>query len=372
MDAIRKPVAVVAFLLGLMSLSGAAQQQTPLLSTTPTLPLLGSYLEALRQQAGIPGMSGVLVRDRAIAWSQGFGFADVNARISAAPDTPYLVGDVSEIFAATLLMQCVEQRHLDLDAPISKLGLSDPEPDTTLRLLLSHAAPDGAPTPFVFSPDRYSHLTEVMEACAPQPYRKSVAHRLLDSKSNMNDSVPGTDFADPDLQLPDGLFDPSDVDRYRHTLQRLAVPYRVDAKKRATRNTDLALMPVTASNGLVSTAIDLGKFDAALTPVDVDDASAFLLQDTLNAMWTPAFGRNGAQLPTGLGWFVQFYNGEKIVWSFGNVPGAYSALVLKMPNRGVTFILLANSDGLSAPFNLAQGDVTKSVFASVFLKLFLS
>src|SRR5262249_42085464 len=313
MDAIRKPVAVVAILLGLASLRSAAQQQSPLISTAPTLPVLESYLESLRQQAGIPGMSAVLVRDRAVGWSKGFGFADVNARINATPDTPYLVGDVSEIFGATLLMQCVEQRHLFLDDPISKLGLSQPEPDATLRGLLSHAAPDGSPTPFAFSADRFSHLTEVMEACAPQPYRKSIAHRLLDHES-MIDSVPGTDFANPDLELPEGLFDPSDVDRYRRTLQRIAVPYRVDSRKRATRNADLALMPITASNGLVTTAMDLAKFDAALTPADVDDHSALLLPDTLNAMWTPAFGRDGTSLPTGLGWFVQSYNDEKIVW----------------------------------------------------------
>lgn len=371
MHAIRKPVAVVAILVGLAALRGAAQQQSPLVSTSPTLPLLESYLESLRQQAGIPGMSGVLVRDRTIAWSKGFGYADVGARVTATPDTPYLVGDVSEVFAATLLMQCVEQRHLFLDDPISTLGLSQPEPDATLRGLLSHAAPDGSPAPFQFSPDRFSRLTDVTEACAPQPYRKSVAHRIIDA-AIMIDTVPGTDFANPALDLPDGLFDPSDVDRYRRTLQRMAVPYKVDAKKRATRNTDLPLMPVTASNGLVTTAMDLGKFDAALTPVDVDDRSALLLPDTLNVMWAPASARNGAPLPTGLGWFVQSYNGERLVWQFGNVPGAYSALVLKMPNRGVTFILLANSDGLSAPFNLAQGDVTKSLFASVFLRLFTS
>jgi CubicO group peptidase (beta-lactamase class C family) len=131
-------------------------------------------------------------------------------------------------------------------------------------------------------------------------------------------------------------------------------------------------MPITAANGLVSTAMDLAKFDAALTAADGDVQSPVLLPDTLNTMWTPAFDSNGAQLPTGLGWFVQSYNGEKLVWSFGNVPGAYSALVLKLPNRGVTFILLANSDGLSAPYQLNQGDVTKSVFALVFLRLFLS
>jgi len=371
MHAIRKPVAVVAILLGMVSLRGAAQQQSPLISTAPTLPLLESYLESLRQQAGIPGMSAVLVRERAVAWSRGFGYADVGARITATPDTPYFVGDVSEAFAATLLLQCVEQRHVFLDDPISRVGLSDPEPDATVRGLLSHAAPDGATTAFLFSPDRFAHLTQVMEACAPQPYRKSIAHRVLDA-SIMMDSVPGTDLADQNLELPDGMFDPSDLERYRRILGRTAVPYKVDAKKRATRNTDLQPVAINASTGLVTTAMDLARFDAALTPTDDDDHSALLLPDTLNAAWTNSSGRGGVTLPTGLGWFVQFYNGEKIVWQFGNVPNAYSALVVKLPNRGVTFILLANSDGLSAPFNLAQGDVTKSLFASVFLRLFTS
>jgi CubicO group peptidase (beta-lactamase class C family) len=266
------------------------------------------------------------------------------------------------------VLQCVEQRHLSLDVPLSRYKLSDPEPTVTIRQLLSHTAPEGSDNAFVFSPDRFAHLTEVVEACAPQPYRKSVAHRLLDALA-MIDSVPGTDLADPDLALPDGLFDPSDLERYRHVLERLAVPYKVDGRKRADRNNDLGPMSINASNGLVSTVRDLAKFDAALTPQDQEDHTALLLPETLDAAWTPATGRNLVTLPTGLGWFVQSYNGERIVWQFGNVPNAYSSLVLKMPGRNVTFILLANSDGLSAPFQLNQGDVTKSLYASVFLKL---
>ena len=35
----------------------------------------------------------------------------------------------------------------------------------------------------------------------------------------------------------------------------------------------------------------------------------------------------------------------------------------------MTFILLANSDGLSATFQLPAGNVTKSLFATLFLRL---
>jgi hypothetical protein len=71
----------------------------------------------------------------------------------------------------------------------------------------------------------------------------------------------------------------------------------------------------------------------------------------------------------GLGWFVQSYKGEPVVWHFGNLPNAYSSLIVKLPLRKMTLILLANSDGLSAPFDLPQGDVTRSLFAALFLKL---
>jgi hypothetical protein len=42
----------------------------------------------------------------------------------------------------------------------------------------------------------------------------------------------------------------------------------------------------------------------------------------LSAAWTPLGGR-----PHGLGWFVQNFNGEKVVWSFGQGDNASSSLV---------------------------------------------
>jgi hypothetical protein len=45
-------------------------------------------------------------------------------------------------------------------------------------------------------------------------------------------------------------------------------------------------------------------------------------------------------------------------------------LILKVPEEELTLILLANSDGASAPFNLGAGDVLKSPFAVTFINLF--
>jgi CubicO group peptidase (beta-lactamase class C family) len=141
----------------------------------------------------------------------------------------------------------------------------------------------------------------------------------------------------------------------------MALPYKIDSRGRAER-IELPPFPINAAGGIVSTVRDLARLDAAL------DSAALLRQETLDAAWSPVF-RRGVVVPMGLGWFVQNHRGERVVWHFGLIPNAYSSLIVKLPERKLTFILLANSDRLSSPFQLPAGDVTRSLFATLFLKL---
>jgi CubicO group peptidase (beta-lactamase class C family) len=349
-------VACLALVLGSTLLG-----QQPIFTPYGIVPVLDSYLEALRAQTAIPGMSAAIVRDGVILWEKGYGFQNVASRERATPSTPYMVGDASGTLAAVLLLQCVEQRHLGLDTPLSQYGIGIPERDASLRDILSHRQSEAQGEPFFYNPDRYSQLTSAMEWCAPQPYRKSVSHRIL-NRLAMIDSVPGTDLRDPNLPLPEGLFDPAELERYRRVLDRMAPGYKIDSRGRPER-TEVPATPMSASGGLVSTVRDLAKLDGAL------DTRLLLLDETLGQAWHPAMGYRGTPVPTGLGWFVQNYNGQRVVWHFGHVPNAYSSLILKLPERNLTFILLANSDRLVAPYQIPAGDVSRSLFATLFLKL---
>jgi CubicO group peptidase (beta-lactamase class C family) len=87
-------------------------------------------------------------------------------------------------------------------------------------------------------------------------------------------------------------------------------------------------------------------------------------------MYTPTISTRGKTLPYGLGWFVQEYKGIKMIWHYGHAPKAYSSLILKIPEKELTMILLANSDGASRGFNLGSGNVLNSPFALLFINLF--
>ena len=318
-----------------------------------TFTLFERYLESLREQAGIPGLSALVLQDGKVAWESGLGHADLASRTPATSRTPYPIGGLSQTIGATLVLKkCVDEGVATLNDPVAAWvpGFSEP---ATLAQLLAHVAPSGA---FTYDLTRFAALTPVAEACADMAYPELLADEIF-SRLGLADSVPGTSVSASnagDL----AMFGSSNLARYAGVLNRIATPYRVDAQGRATR-TERGPTGVNTATGIVTTVGDLAIFDAA--------ASVLLRRETLIRAWTPP----APQLPAGFGWFVQSYNGEPIIWQFGEIDDAYSALVVKVPNRGLTFIVLANSDALAAPFGRDSWDVTASVFARLFLRVFL-
>jgi CubicO group peptidase (beta-lactamase class C family) len=336
----------------------AQQLQPAVLTSSP----FESYLESLRVQAGIPGISAALVQDGEIVWERGFGFQNQEARIRATPDTPYPIADLSQTMASVLLLQCEEQRLLETNDPARRYGINLPESTATLRHILSHTSAGTPGEAFHYDPERYAQLGGAVETCVQQPYRKTVAVNILERLA-MKDSVPGRDLTNPTNALSEPLFAQEILDRYKKILDRVAVGYKVDKRGRLTK-TDVPIEGINAFSGLISTVRDLARFDAAL------DSALLLHEETLSMAWTPMVTSQRTALPMGLGWFVQTYRGEPVVWQFGAVSNAYSSLMIKLPTRHLTLILLANSDGLSMPFQLDAGDITRSLFATLFLRLY--
>jgi len=348
---LRLSVLAVVSAAVLISGGGLRAQALPFL-------LFERYLDPLRIQAGIPGLSALILQDDQVVWERGLGYRDLEASHAAAPDTPYAIADLTQTITATLLLHCSERGVVELNAPIGDWLPNAESPETTLRQLLTHAAPTSA-LGYRYTPSRFALLARPVETCFDGPFRHVVAQNVFDLLA-MRDAVPGYDIA----TAPDALrqhFDEASLARYGALLERVATPYKVDNRGRATRS-GLPSVAVDGAHGLIASARDLARFDQGL-PIH-------LRPESLALAWTNAT-HNGVPTPFGLGWFVQDYYGEKLVWHFGNFPDAFSSLILKVPNRRLTLILLANSDGLSAPFSLNEGDVTSSLFARTFLRLFL-
>jgi hypothetical protein len=142
----------------------------------------------------------------------------------------------------------------------------------------------------------------------------------------------------------------------------LAQPYALDRENKITKIN--YPQGFSTSAGLISTVLDMAKYDIAI------DQNKFLTKETQQLAFTPTVSTKGEQLPYGLGWFTQNYKGTKLLWHYGYWTGN-SSFILKVPEQNITFIIMANSDNLSRPTDLGAGDALSSPVGMAFLKTFI-
>jgi len=318
------------------------------------------YLDSLRVQAGIPGLAAAIVGPANVAWEGAFGQQDVERNVAARLDTPFQLDGTTQTIVASLALRCASDGWLSLDDPVSKFAPSSPDAGATIRQLLTHTTAGVKGLTFSYRPERLAPVAAAIAGCTDSTFRWGMSY-LLDRMA-MTDSVPGSDVVR--LAAPAEGFTASALQRYSDVLRRLATPYAVDARGRATPSSYVA-STLTPASGLISTVRDLEQFDLAMK------RGVLMRPEWLALAWTPPTDASGQPLPHGYGWFVQNLNGEPVVWQFGVSDNATSSMLMTMPRRGVTLILLANSQGLARPFTLSAGDVTVSPFARLFLSIFV-
>jgi CubicO group peptidase (beta-lactamase class C family) len=317
------------------------------------------YLDALRVQANIPGLAAALVGPSDVLWEGAFGQQDVDRNIVTRADTPFQLDGTTQAIVASLAIRCASDGWLSLDDKVSKFAPSSPDASATIRQLLTHttAGPNGLT--FSYRLERLAPVAAAIAGCTDSSFRWGMS-ALFDQLA-MTDSVPGSDVVQ--LKAPAESFTASALQRFGDVLRRLATPYAVDARGRATASS-YAASTLTPASGMISTVRNLEQFDLALK-------KGIMMRPEWRALaLTPPNDANGQPLPHAYGWFVQSINGGPVVYQFGVSDNASSSMIIYVPQRGVTLILLANSSGLSRPFDLSTGDVTVSPFARLFLSVF--
>src|SRR5512136_2457701 len=137
-------------------------------------------LESLRQEMKIPGMSAAVVKDGEQVWARGLGYADLENRVPAAPETPYHLASVTKTFAAVIIMQLVQESKLSLDDPVSRYGVNLPEGDKVLvRHLLSHTSEGTPGGHYQYNGARYGQLSQVVQAATGQSLQELVYERII-------------------------------------------------------------------------------------------------------------------------------------------------------------------------------------------------
>jgi CubicO group peptidase (beta-lactamase class C family) len=220
--------------------------------------------------------------------------------------------------------------------------------DMTLQQQLSHTSEGTPGENFKYSGFLYSQLSNLVDIVSDKDFYSSVKEDII-LNLNMNNSLP------------------QQSDTWRpYVIENLAKPYFKNNKDELVLG-NYPKPDLGAGAGIVSSVLDLAKFDIAL------DSDRLISTEMKELAFTPTKLNNGKECPYGLGWFVGKYKNYKIVYHTGWQPLSFSGLYLKVIDKDLTLILLANSEDLIAPFmkGLGAGQINASLFAKGFLDLML-
>lgn len=311
-----------------------------------------AVLERLRKELMIPGMSATIVKNHQIVWAKGFGYANVEESVLAKPTTSYHLASLTKTFASTIIMQLVEEGLLDLESPVSDFGIElESVGIVRVKHLLTHTS-EGTPGTFYrYNGGRFGLLDYVITGASGSTFCDRLVERIIEPIQ--------LEHTAPNLLSPNNtMITGREIIEFA---ENLAQGYTSDGTTRQAYPTYFG-----TAGGLISSATDVAKYSIAI------DENMFLTEETQALVFSPTISVNGDTLPYGLGWFIHRQAGVKLIWHYGYWT-ANSSLIIKVPEKELAFIILANTDMLSRAFPGlgTDSDVTRSVVAEEFLNAFV-
>jgi CubicO group peptidase (beta-lactamase class C family) len=306
-------------------------------------------IEQMRAEHHIQAISAVITKEQAIVWRGSFGGTD-NVSFRLGDTTVFHLASLTKPFASTVILQLVDEGKVSLDDPVADYGIAITSPVPVLvRHLLSHTSEGTPGTHYSYNGNRFSLLDSVITRATGKTFAAAVQERIIAplGLKNTAASPQSAGFAE------------SGFDKTAY-IANVAPGFTWSGSR---YNPTAYETHFSTAAGLTASAADYAAFSMAM------DRDAFLHPVTKALAYTPVSSPSGQTFPYGLGWFVSDYKGVRVLWHYG-LWTASSTLIIKVPAQGISFILFANTDGLSAPYPLGAGTLDASPWARAFLETF--
>lgn len=315
------------------------------------------FVKATMQERKIPGLSVAVVKNGEVVLAKGYGLANVELNVPAAPETVYQSGSVGKQFTATLVMMLVEEGRMSLDDHIGKYIPDAPEiwKAITIRHLLTHTSG--------ISNKLYDQINMRQDYSEDELVKKIAAVPLdFQPGEKWNYSNPGYVMLGilihkaagkfyGDL-LKEKIFTPLGMTTARIINEADIIPNRAAGYhlvKGELKNQEWVspMLNTTADGSLYFTVLDMAKWDAALY------TEKLLKRGSLDQMWTPVKLNGGKTQAYGFGWSFGDLKGHRLIEHGGAWQG-FTTYIARYVDDKLTVIVLTNLAG-GDPGKIAHG-----------------
>jgi len=304
---------------------------------------IDTFVETERGLQRIPGLSIAVVRAGKVIKAEGYGQANVEVSAAAKPETAYQLASVTKQTIASAILLLQQEGQLTLSDPLSQHLPETPASwaKITLRHLLTHTSGLVADEPIEVNKPHTEG--DAIQAVKPLPLAFAPGEKwsycnfgfvLLGEVIRRKSSLRWDDF------LAARFFQPLGIQATRrHSLTAL-IPNR--ASGYAIQNDRTVNVPSWwrdfASGGLVTTVLDLAKWDAMLRE------DRLLKPETRKFLWEPVLLNSGKLHPYGLGWNLGGTPGKRTAEHGGGRPG-FATHFWRELDGDLAVIVLSNLGG---------------------------
>ncbi len=316
-----------------------------------------AYLRAQMKTLKIPGIAIVVVQGGRIVLQRNYGIASVEFSVPVGNDTVFAINSITKAFTGVAAMRLVEQRRLDLLAPVGTYLTDLPENwrGVTIRQLLSHMSglPDimGAPTVETNAAAAWDWVRgrPIMFAPGERFYYCQTNYTLIQRVVNQIEGRPlDAPLAEAQMRIA-GMTHTSYGDAY-DVIPGRAPTYRwtssapkitgyspaAPSSAYTLKATSERFLPVRrASSGLNSTAADLARWIIAVQDGRIMKA------ESLATLWVPVAFNNGTPGQWGLGWQILQRGTHRAM----GMTGGGRAAFYTYPDDDVAVVILTNLSG---------------------------
>jgi CubicO group peptidase (beta-lactamase class C family) len=336
-----------------------------------------AWIETQLASENVAGASMAIVHDQQVVWSRGFGFANVDRRVPATPQTRYSICSISKLFTAMAAMRERDAGRLDIDRPVSDYvrwfnirDVESPDGPVTARAIMSHVAglPREADTPY-WTEVRFPDIATVRARLPEQAnlYRAYEHHQYSNlGMALLGAVVEATSGQDYHAYIRANFLEPLRLERTTSEIpvrlrgSELAIGYgarrtgwRREAFPAYTLN---ALAPAA---GFASTAEDLGRFASWQFRLLAGGGENVLRSSTLREMQRVHWMTPDDPSETwGLGFAIYQHSNRTFVGHSGYCPGYRTTLMMRPQDRLAYIVMFNVDDGASGRFARQLYDFT--------------
>jgi CubicO group peptidase (beta-lactamase class C family) len=315
-----------------------------------------SLVRAEMARQALVGLSLAVIHRGRVVLERGWGFANLEHRVPATPETVYQSGSVGKQFTAAAIMLLAQEGRLGLDDPVTRFFPDAPDQwrGVTIRHLLTHTAGAGDyPDDFDFRRDYTEEQIRAIVLAQPLAFAPGSQW----SYSNFGYVLLGTIIRQVTAKfygdfLADRIFTPLGMTTARIIAEADIVPHRAAGYRREdgkllNQEWVSPTINTTADGSLYLTVRDMARWDHALSGTDL------LTRESMALIRAPVTLASGTTYPYGLGWRVGQAQGHAVMAHGGSWQG-FKSYIVRYPEDGLTVVAFANL-AQADPAAVAQG-----------------